>query len=103
MPIDVYTSSAGAFAYRKANHATRIGLHFPDGRDGGHRGHRVVRSGGALLALLSFAVLGTSLHAFVTFGGTLNAFQGVLAWWALGFVPALAYAAYMLPWEQEKW
>lgn len=58
---------------------------------------------GALLALLSFAVLGTSLHAFVTFGGTLNAFQGVLAWWALGFVAALGYAAYMLPWEQEQW
>jgi hypothetical protein len=58
---------------------------------------------GALLALLSFAVLDTSFHAFVTFGGTLNAFLGVVMWWTLGFVPALAYAAYGLPWEQEEW
>ena len=58
---------------------------------------------GALLALLSFGLLGTSFHAFVTFGGTLGAFQGILAWWILDFVPALVYAAYALPWEQGEW
>jgi hypothetical protein len=58
---------------------------------------------GILLAVLSFGLLGTSLHAFVTFGGTLTAFQGVLAWWIVHFVPALAYAAYALPWHQSEW
>jgi hypothetical protein len=58
---------------------------------------------GALLALLCFGLLGTSFHAFVTFGGTLSAIQGVLAWWLLDFVPALAYAAYALPWHQSEW
>jgi len=58
---------------------------------------------GALLAFLCFGLLGTSLHAFVTFGGALSAFQGILAWWILDFVPALAYAAYALPWEQSEW
>jgi hypothetical protein len=52
---------------------------------------------GALLAWFCFAVLDISLHAFVTFGGALNGFQGLLVWWALGFLPALAYAAYVLP------
>jgi hypothetical protein len=58
---------------------------------------------GALLAFLCFGLLGTSLHAFVTFGGTLSALHGLLAWWILDFVPALAYAAYALPWEQSDW
>lgn len=46
----------------------------------------------ALLALFSFGVLDISFHAFLTFGGALSAFQGVLAWWTLGFLPALAYS-----------
>ena len=58
---------------------------------------------GALLAWFSFAVLGISLHAFVTFGGALNEFQGLLAWWALCFLPALAYTACVMPWNQEVW
>ena len=58
---------------------------------------------GALLALLSFILLGISLHAFVTFGGTLSALQGVLAWWLVSFVPALAYAVHALPWHQDRW
>jgi hypothetical protein len=58
---------------------------------------------GALLALLAYLLLGASLQAFVTFGGTLSAVQGVLAWWLLAFVPALAYAAFALPWHQDQW
>jgi hypothetical protein len=58
---------------------------------------------GALLALLVYVLLGTSLQAFVTFGGTLSAFHGVLAWWLMAFVPALAYAAFALPWHQDEW
>jgi hypothetical protein len=52
---------------------------------------------GALLALLCFALLGVSFHAFLTFGDTFNRFLGVLVWWVLGFVPAFAYAACFRP------
>ena len=52
---------------------------------------------GALLALLCFAVLGVSFHSFVTFGDTFNALAGLLVWWTIGFLPAFAYAAFMLP------
>ncbi len=48
---------------------------------------------GAILALSSFAVLGISFHALLTFGGALNGFEGLLAWWTLGFLAALPYAA----------
>lgn len=47
---------------------------------------------GAILALSAVAV-GVSFDAFLTFGRALNGFQGLLAWWALGFVAALPYAA----------
>lgn len=52
---------------------------------------------GALLALLCFAVLGVSFHSFVTFGDTFNALAGLLVWWTIGFLPAFAYAAFILP------
>lgn len=52
---------------------------------------------GAVLALLSCAALGVSVHSFVTFGDTFNALAGVSVWWAIGFLPALAYAAFVLP------
>lgn len=48
---------------------------------------------GAILALSAFAVFGISFDAFLTFGGALNGFQGLLAWWTLGFLAALPYAA----------
>ena len=51
---------------------------------------------GALLALV-FGLLGVSLHALVTFDGLLGALEGVIAWWAIFYVPALAYAAYAMP------
>ena len=57
---------------------------------------------GALLALFGFAVLGVSFHAFLTFGGALNGFQGLLAWWTLAFFAALPYAAYVLPWQANE-
>jgi hypothetical protein len=55
----------------------------------------------AILAGLLF-LAGISLEAVVTFGGALNAVQGLLAWWALGFLPAAAYAAYALPWSRKE-
>jgi len=51
---------------------------------------------GALLALSSFVSLGVSFHSFVTFGDTFNAVVGLLVWWAIGFLPALGYAAFTL-------
>jgi hypothetical protein len=52
---------------------------------------------GALLALFGYAVLGISFHDMLTFEGALNGFQGLLAWWALGFLAALPYAALCAP------
>ena len=43
-----------------------------------------------------------SLHAFLTFGGKLNAYQGVAAWWLIAFLPTLAYAAWVMPWERRE-
>ncbi|MGH8745798.1 MAG: hypothetical protein ACREUK_04830 [Burkholderiales bacterium] len=54
---------------------------------------------GALLAFISFALFGVSLRAFVTFGGWLAPFPGLLAWWAVLSLPALVYAAYAMPWR----
>lgn len=53
---------------------------------------------GALLALIAYALFGVSLRAFVTFGGHVPEFDGVVIWWGLLLVPALAYAAYAMPW-----
>ena len=52
---------------------------------------------GALLALLSFAVLGVSFHSFVTFGDRFHAAGGLLVWWLVAFVPAFGYAAFAMP------
>ncbi|MGA8006202.1 MAG: hypothetical protein WCA17_08885 [Burkholderiales bacterium] len=54
---------------------------------------------GAVLASFGFALFGVSLRAFVTFGGSLAPFPGLLAWWAVLYVPALAYAACAMPWS----
>lgn len=57
---------------------------------------------GAVLAFLAFAFFGISLHALVTFGEALGSVEGLLAWWGLLFVPALAYSACMMPWGGKK-
>jgi hypothetical protein len=43
-----------------------------------------------------------SLRAVVTFGSLLTALEGLLAWWALLFLPALAYAACVMPWSVRE-
>ena len=53
---------------------------------------------GGLLALACYLAFGVSLEAFVTFGDSLPAFEGLVAWWMLMLLPALAYSAYMMPW-----
>ena len=55
----------------------------------------------AILAVVLF-LAGVSLHAFATFGGALNVVLGVLVWWTLSFVAALAYAGYVLPWRRQR-
>ena len=56
---------------------------------------------GLLLAFFCYAVLDISFHTFLTFAGTFNRFTGLVAWWMLFFLPALAYAAYAMPWHEE--
>jgi hypothetical protein len=56
---------------------------------------------GALLAGLLY-VAGISLYAFATFGGALDGFLALLAWWLLGFLPALGYSAYLVPWSRRE-
>ena len=48
------------------------------------------------LAWLACAVLDVSFESLVTFGDALSAPAGVSAWWAIFFLPAFAYAAFML-------
>lgn len=55
-----------------------------------------------LLALLAFILFGVSLYDFVTFGGALGAVDGLVAWWALMLLPALIYAAYVMPWAPKE-
>lgn len=52
----------------------------------------------AMLAGVLF-LAGVSLHAFTTFNGALDAWQGTAAWWTIAFLPALAYAVWVMPWE----
>ncbi|TAK86479.1 MAG: hypothetical protein EPO20_07475 [Betaproteobacteria bacterium] len=55
-----------------------------------------------LLALLAFVLFGVSLREFVTFGGALGALDGLVAWWVLMLLPALVYAASMMPWAPRE-
>lgn len=49
-----------------------------------------------VLALAS-GVVDMPLRSLITFGGRANALVGVLLWWAIAFVPSLAYAAFAMP------
>ncbi len=57
---------------------------------------------GAIVALAAVGLFGVSLRALVTFGGWLPAVPGLAAWWLILFVPALVYAAYVMPWHGEE-
>ena len=56
----------------------------------------------ALLACFAYAVLDIPFQSFLTFAGTFNRFQGLVAWWMLLFVPALVYAACAPPWSAKE-
>lgn len=55
-----------------------------------------------LLALLAFVVFGVSLRDFVTFGGALGVFDGLVLWWVLMLLPALVYGACVMPWAPKE-
>lgn len=52
---------------------------------------------GALAAWAGYALLGVSVHTFLSFGDRVHPAAGLLAWWGLAFLPALAYAALARP------
>jgi hypothetical protein len=56
----------------------------------------------ALVWLFCFMALGISFQDFLTFGGKVNTFQGIVMMWVLGFVPSLAYSAFAMPWEYAR-
>ncbi len=51
----------------------------------------------ALTALACNLLFDLPPHAFVTFGDRLNEPAGALAWWALAWLPASIYSAFMMP------
>lgn len=54
----------------------------------------------AVLAVaLLLRLLDRSPGVLVTFGGSLNMFFGLLAWWLIAFALSLAYAAWVFPWD----
>jgi hypothetical protein len=56
---------------------------------------------GALLAVLAYAALDVPLEGFLTFGGALSLFAGLLAWWLLAFLPSLVYTAFAMPGRED--
>lgn len=56
---------------------------------------------GIALGLL-LGLFGVPLDAVVTFGGAVNTYAGMLAWWLVAFALALVYAAFAFPWDARK-
>lgn len=56
---------------------------------------------GIALAIV-LALLGVPLDALLTFGGALDRFAGMAAWWLIFFTPALVYAVLAFPWDQTR-
>jgi hypothetical protein len=55
-----------------------------------------------IAAALVLSLLGVSLHAFFTFGGVLNLYAGMLAWWLIAFAAGLAHARIAFPWSATQ-
>jgi hypothetical protein len=45
---------------------------------------------------------GVPLNSFVTFAGALHPVAGLLAWWAILYVPAAVYSGFIVPWEGRR-
>ena len=50
-----------------------------------------ILAGAALLA-------GVPLSSFFSFGGALHPVAGLIAWWAIFFVPVAVYSGFVVPW-----
>ena len=48
-----------------------------------------------------FGLFGFSLESVVTFGGALNIYSGLFAWWLLVFGGACIYATCAFPWDKR--
>jgi hypothetical protein len=57
----------------------------------------------AIVLGLLLGLFGVPLDAVVTFGGVINTYAGMLAWWLAAFALALVYAAFAFPWVQAHW
>ena len=57
---------------------------------------------GTILVLVASAFFGVSMLGCITLGGFLTLLEGLAAWWAILFVPALIYAAYVMPWAAKE-
>ena len=53
-----------------------------------------------LALALALRIAGMSVHAWLTFGGALHAFFGLMAWWVLFFLGSCVYTACFFPWEE---
>jgi hypothetical protein len=51
----------------------------------------------AIVLALLLGLSGVPFAALVTFGGAVGTPAGMLAWWLVAFVLALAYAAFVFP------
>jgi hypothetical protein len=56
----------------------------------------------ALAVTLALRLFDIPLAAVATFGGALNVYAGVLAWWLVFFALALLYAAFTYPWDEDR-
>jgi hypothetical protein len=56
---------------------------------------------GVVIASL-LATLGVPVDTLVSFGGALNRYAGMVAWWLIFFAPALLYAVLVFPWDQAR-
>ena len=52
----------------------------------------------AAAGLAAYFGFGIAFADLVTFGESLNGFEGVVAWWLIVLVPAIAYSATVMPW-----
>lgn len=51
---------------------------------------------GALLALVAYGLFDIPLREFVTLGEAMHPALGLVAWWAISFIPAYIYAVLVL-------
>lgn len=56
----------------------------------------------AIALAIFLGVCGVPLEAFMTFGGALNRYAGILGWGLVAFALALFHVALAFPWAQTR-